>query len=145
MKKIDFTQKAFIVNNGKILLVKKSGADPNHPYKWEVPGGRLEFGESPDEHIKREVKEEVGIDILPQEPFSIWNWIMKVGGDDVHVICVGRVCDPINTCVHSNNRVESDYLSEIEWVDLEKVFDYPLIPGVEEPMRKFIEIQRKKI
>lgn len=61
MEQFRFAQKAFIVNEGKLLLVKKSADDPFHPNEWEVPGGRMEFGEKLDEHIKREVKEEGGI------------------------------------------------------------------------------------
>ena len=39
MRQFRFAQKAFIVDNGKLLLVKKSKDDPYHPGEWEVPGG----------------------------------------------------------------------------------------------------------
>jgi 8-oxo-dGTP diphosphatase len=63
--------KAFISNEkGEILLVKR---DPNNiqaPGSWEIPGGRLEEGEDPKEGLKREVKEETGLEIEIIIPFS---------------------------------------------------------------------------
>lgn len=139
MKKINFAQKAFIVNDGKILLVKKSKDDPSHPNEWEIPGGRIEFGETIDEHIKREVMEEVGIDIIPKEPFAIWTWIMKRGEDEIQVIAVGRYCDAVNLDVNDHNRVSDDYLADIEWVDIDKVFSYPLIKDIVPAMKQFVK------
>lgn len=49
--------------SGKILLVRS--------YKWKnllsVPGGHIELGEKAEEAIKREVKEEVGLDVIPKK------------------------------------------------------------------------------
>src|SRR5437762_8381547 len=59
IRKPFFAQKAFIWNHGRLLLVRKSDEDPNQPGRWEVPGGRMEFGEEVDEHLIREVNEEV--------------------------------------------------------------------------------------
>ena len=50
-----------IIDNDKILLIKKYGG----PYdnKLDLPGGTIEFNEKPVETLKRELKEETGIDI----------------------------------------------------------------------------------
>ncbi|MFI5396745.1 MAG: NUDIX domain-containing protein [Candidatus Binatia bacterium] len=69
-----FAQKAFILNGNEVLLIRKSADDPNQANKWEVPGGRMEFGEEVDAHLVREVKEEVGIEIVPGSPFHVWQW-----------------------------------------------------------------------
>lgn len=59
---------ALIVNEGKILLIKKSGG----PYdgKLDLPGGTIEFCERPEETLKRELLEEVGIEIKKYELFD---------------------------------------------------------------------------
>lgn len=57
-----------IIDNGKILLIKKSGG----PYdeKLDLPGGTIEFCEKPEEALKRELLEEVGIETLEYELFD---------------------------------------------------------------------------
>jgi 8-oxo-dGTP diphosphatase len=49
-----------IINKDKILLLKRN----QYPYKdyWNMPGGKIEFGEFPEEAAVREAKEETGLD-----------------------------------------------------------------------------------
>jgi 8-oxo-dGTP diphosphatase len=57
--------KALIENQGKYLFM---GYELDGEMLWIPPGGRLEYGESPIEGLKREVKGEVSLDIEPGEP-----------------------------------------------------------------------------
>jgi mutator protein MutT len=55
---------AFIINEeGKILLTHRGPSARNQVGKWEAPGGKVEFGETAEQTIVREAKEELGIDI----------------------------------------------------------------------------------
>lgn len=143
MEQFRFAQKAFIVNDGKLLLVKKSADDPFHPNEWEVPGGRMEFGEKLDEHIKREVKEEVGLDIIPGEPFAMWTWILEKKDNNGNVnksqiVAVGSRCAAINLNIDESGRVEDDFLADTAWVPIDKVLEYKLIPDIVPAMKKFV-------
>lgn len=53
---------AIIKHNDKILICQRS-AKMKLPLKWEFPGGKIEAGESKEESLIREIKEELGIDI----------------------------------------------------------------------------------
>lgn len=49
------------------LMVKRSLDDEDCAGFWEMPSGKVEFGESINDGLRREILEEVGIDILPFE------------------------------------------------------------------------------
>lgn len=54
---------AIIEHNGKVLAAQRS-ATMTLPLKWEFPGGKIETGESPEECLIRELKEELGVSVL---------------------------------------------------------------------------------
>jgi len=56
-----------MVRDGRILICRRR-ADQAHPLKWEFPGGKVEGGESPEDALRRELQEELGIEAaLPSE------------------------------------------------------------------------------
>lgn len=56
---------ALIKCNGGYLLTKRSKEENVYKEYWDIPGGLAEYGELPVEALKRETKEEVGLDITP--------------------------------------------------------------------------------
>lgn len=73
-----------IIENNKILLVKRSASKELFPNKWGFPAGKMEEGETPEEAVIREVKEEVGLDFTPtklihQSEFDNYNFYKFVG------------------------------------------------------------------
>jgi 8-oxo-dGTP pyrophosphatase MutT (NUDIX family) len=145
MNRLMFAQKAFIVKNGKLLLVKKGDNDPFHPNEWEVPGGRLEFGESLDEHIRREVFEEVGLNVLPGHPFSMWSWFMPLGEDRVQAVAIGRLCKALDTEISTSHRVEGDFLSSVCWVPVEELLQFDFIDEMIPTIEAFVELYRQGV
>ena len=69
MKKIVKVVGAIVENNNEILCALRS-KDMSLPMLWEFPGGKIEEGESVNEAIVREIKEELDCDI---EAISIFN------------------------------------------------------------------------
>ena len=57
-----------MIKGDKILLIKKFGGPYNE--KLDLPGGTIEFCEKPEEALKRELMEEVGIDITNYQLFD---------------------------------------------------------------------------
>ncbi len=66
---------AIILFHNKILVTQRS-EKMKLPLKWEFPGGKLEEGENVFECIKREIKEEINIEIevVKQLSSSIYNY-----------------------------------------------------------------------
>lgn len=63
-KKVRATAGAVIEKDGKVLLVKRN----HEPFKdyWCLPGGHIDFGETAEQAIIREVKEETGLSFKPK-------------------------------------------------------------------------------
>jgi len=61
---------AFLVRDGRFLLSCRSSG----PYsgKWEFPGGKIEPGETEEEAIIREIKEELGMDISTGKKMGVF-------------------------------------------------------------------------
>jgi 8-oxo-dGTP diphosphatase len=62
MENMEKVTAALLVKGGKILIAKRKSTD-KLPNKWEFPGGKIETNETPEECLKREIKEEFGADI----------------------------------------------------------------------------------
>lgn len=62
--------------SGKFLLVQRSVNDDIFPGKWQNLGGKIELGETVEEAVKREIKEEIGIEIK-KHPFFLQSYSWK--------------------------------------------------------------------
>ncbi len=76
--------KAVIFIDNKVILLK------NERDEWELPGGRLELGEQPIECIKREVEEELALDISVKDIIDSWLFEVIPGK---HVVIVTYYCE----------------------------------------------------
>lgn len=71
-----------VINDDKLLVFKHSEkAD-----FYALPGGHLEVGETPMTCIKREIKEELGIDITEPKLAYVYGWNTEKDGENVEFI-----------------------------------------------------------
>jgi len=54
---------AGILRDGDRVLICRRRGDQEHPAKWEFPGGKIETGESPEQCLRRELREELAVDV----------------------------------------------------------------------------------
>lgn len=54
--------KGIIINNKRILTLKRASIEEFAPNRWEFPGGKLEDGEGIEEGLLREIREETGLE-----------------------------------------------------------------------------------
>jgi 8-oxo-dGTP pyrophosphatase MutT (NUDIX family) len=126
--KVQFAQKAVIIEGDSILLVQKADDDPHNPSRWELPGGRLEERETIDEHLMREVWEESGLRVAPGRPLSIWSWNMDIDSSVVSVVAVARMCSLVSGNVTVENQTHGDFLAAARWVPLNTLQELEINP-----------------
>ncbi len=78
MRQFAIAIKAGIIKDGRLLVIHKTRheaeSDPDPEHRADLPGGRLEFGETPIEALKREIAEEVGLEVAIIQPAAVWSW-----------------------------------------------------------------------
>lgn len=109
---------AFIVNQDKILLLKRSDDESFLPGKWEVPGGGIDVGESIEQGVMREVKEEAGIDVTVKDLFGYFEF---VDGKGVQTVNLNFLCTM--DAKHGDVDVALGEMQEARWVELEDFDD----------------------
>lgn len=58
------------IKHNKILLVKRKG-ELFHGY-WALPGGHIEYGQSAEETVRREAREETGLKVISQQFINLY-------------------------------------------------------------------------
>ncbi|OLS13740.1 MAG: Nucleoside triphosphatase [Promethearchaeota archaeon CR_4] len=64
--------KAIILKEGSILILRKSDKVDIYPGQWDLPGGRLDPGESWNEGLSREVREETALEVTFIREIRTW-------------------------------------------------------------------------
>lgn len=60
---------AALIKDDKKILIAQRGRDKRFGRRWEFPGGKLMEGETPEACLRREIKEELNLDIQVEEHF----------------------------------------------------------------------------
>ncbi len=107
---------AVIIRDGQVLLEKRAPAGVKGlDGMWDLPGGKVECGESPRKAIIREMVEEIGIEVdpktmIPYLPISKWTY---PDGEVRHWILAAYICDIYDA--------EPKVSKTLKWWDLDKL------------------------
>ena len=107
---------AVVIEDASILLVRR--AQPPLLGEWSIPGGAVELGETLEEAIAREVREETGLAIAPISILKTFDRIERGanGGVRFHFILVDFLCSL--EAGQKSPRAASD-VSEVQWAPIE--------------------------
>ncbi len=107
---------AVIQRKGKILIARRRKEDPLKG-KWEFPGGKMKKGETPEECLIREIREELGIEI------NICGIVTSVSHkyDHIHVHITFYLAEILS------GELIPRFHDEIRWVHPDRLeqFDFP--------------------
>ena len=95
-----------IHRNGTILLIKRK-FEPNKG-KWSLPGGLLEIGEDPAEAARREVMEELGLEVELEGLFQVANEVVRddAGKVKYHFVLLDYLMTPVGERITLNEESE---------------------------------------
>ena len=130
---------AIVIRRGKVLLVER-GKEPLKGW-WSLPGGVLETGETLVEGVKREIREETGLEIAPRQVVEIFERIMRdaEGRPEYHYVLVDYLCS-----VRRGKLCAADDCSRAEWVPRERLATVRLTEGTLPVIEKAFRIHEGK-
>jgi len=76
-KEFGVAVKAIVQDGDKYLILYKSKIEDINPNEIDIPGGRVEFGENPEEALLREIKEEASLDVEIIKPLRSWSFVKE--------------------------------------------------------------------
>lgn len=128
---------AFIIKNKKVLMVQRTEKEcPEAHFKWEFPGGKANFNETPKQAVIRETFEETGVKIkvsslIPYIQVNYWNYPWGIQQTFVFCYSAKYISGKIQSADH--------HVKKLEWMPLKKLNEKDLLPGIKE----FIQFSAK--
>ena len=128
-KKLNIRACALIIHNNKLLV--HNNINENHV---ALVGGRVKIGESSEDTLKREIKEEMGKEIEILEYVSTIENFFDADDMPYHeIMFVYRVDfkeEEDKKIVDSIKNIEGEDELKYDWIDLDKIEEYPLKPQI---------------
>jgi len=126
---------AVVVNEtGDRVLVVRRAREPSRGL-WSIPGGLLELGETLQEAVVREVREECGVDIVPGDVVSVLDAILRDDEADdrvrYHYVLVDLAARYVG-----GEPVPAGDVSAVQWATRHDLEGLPLTEGAREVIRK---------
>ncbi len=110
------------------MLLAQRPPDKRLAGYWEFPGGKIETGETPEQALARELKEELHLEISVRKKLGAFDYDYPWGQITLHVFVVRPLSAP---------RPSAD-VQVFEWVDVSRVKQFKLSPADLEPWSCYV-------
>ncbi len=125
-----------VVDNGKALIVHRSKDDDSFPDFWEVPGGKRDLFEKTPDGLKREVKEETGLDIEVGDPVGVFEFKAENKEEIRDSTQISFLVKPVGEI---KVKLSSEH-QNFAWVTKEELDNYNLSEETKGAIRKALSI-----
>ncbi len=112
---------ALVDQDGRVLIAKRPEGKA-HAGLWEFPGGKVEPGETPEQALVRELREEMGVEPCESclQPFAFTSEPMPDGR---------RLLMPLYVCRRWDGFVQATEHEETAWVEPAKLARFEMPPA----------------
>ena len=110
---------AAVIRDGDAVLITRRPPESRHGGMWEFPGGKLDADESPQECLRREVLEELGLEVAVESIFEIAYHRYEWGP----VLILAFECRPLK------GEIRHIGISDHRWVSPEEMPLYDILPA----------------
>ena len=125
-------QKAIIYKGDYVLLIR----DPREENEiWELPGGRLNVGESSEAGLARELREELGVEVQIKQVVHVGQFLHVSEGRHALVI----VYEATLASPEEAFKLDLHEIAEARFVPVGEVLSYKLFPEYREALAVFIK------
>jgi len=109
-----------IYQNEKILICQRK-EEGDHPLKWEFPGGKLKDNENNQEALKRELKEELSIEINEMIYFDEYLYEYKKLSKILKLVFF--------QIFQFEGEIQNKVHQQLKWIDISKLGNYDFLEG----------------
>lgn len=121
--------KGILCRECKVLILKTARSG-----RWELPGGRMDFGENIEQTFKRGMKEELGFEKVKLAKFiNVWSFTSLRDGIDYHFIILD-----FEIFTDENNIKLSKEHIEYKWIGLADLDKIDMREGHKESIKKYL-------
>ena len=111
---------AIIIKDGEVFATQRGYGE--FQGWWEFPGGKMEAGESPQEALKREIREELDADVLVKELLETVEWDYP----NFHLTMHCFICSLLSESIHLNEHEAATWLTHatlksVKWLPADEI------------------------
>ena len=129
---------AIILERDRVLMAQR-GKQPLKGW-WSLPGGLLEIGEALTDGLRREVREETGLEVRPLGVLEVFERIMRdaAGAPEYHYVLIDYICRTAGGTLRAG-----DDVCAVEWVRRRDLARLAITEGTPAVIEKAFRERRK--